>query len=45
LIEKEEEQRTKKEEESLMTPPANIAMKEFLKGDFNTLNSYSSQKS
>jgi len=39
LIEKEEELEIKKKEESLMTPPTNIAKKESLKGDFNTLNS------
>jgi len=40
LIEKEKEKETKKEEWSLMTPFANIAKKESLKRDFNTLNSY-----
>ena len=40
MIEKEKEKETKKEEWSLMTPFANIAKKESLKRDFNTLNSY-----
>jgi len=39
LIQKEKEEETHKEEESLMTPPASIVEKESLKGDCNTLNS------
>jgi len=40
LIQKEEEEETHKEEESLMTPLASLVEKESLKGDCNTLNSY-----
>ena len=39
LIEKQEEKKTHKEEESFMTPLASISEKESLKGDCNTLNS------
>jgi len=38
LIEKEEEEETNKEEDYFKTPFANIAKKEYLKGDFNTFN-------